>query len=333
MKVASFIGALSVSIVGHGLLLAAVVFTAGYLSVPGGVPGKRGSYNGYGGGAAVPSSIEYIDAEYIGIAGIESGKSSLLSDGADRADRAEDPSLDGGEVTMPHPSLMATLPEPLQEVFPETLPEKKAAAAGIEVPAHRGDKADNITLTATGPVAEPVEEPLVKGEGGEEVEVLAGIQPSVLKDKVSSTALTARGGGGESSPRRLEPGGPVLLGSGKPHYPRRSRILKEEGRVLLQVLVGGSGRAESVEVTASSGFRRLDRSALRFLRRASFAASGPNKPYMVNYAYTFRLDGSEEVSASTERESMGVMDSPAGGEGVTGIAGMEGLAGVYGKDE
>ena len=46
-----------------------------------------------------------------------------------------------------------------------------------------------------------------------------------------------------------------------PAYPGASRRLGEQGRVLLRVLVNTAGRAEEVQLRASSGFVRLDDSA------------------------------------------------------------------------
>ncbi|MEL0028674.1 MAG: energy transducer TonB, partial [Perlucidibaca sp.] len=46
-----------------------------------------------------------------------------------------------------------------------------------------------------------------------------------------------------------------------PEYPGRSRDLREEGRVVLRVLVGVDGRARDVQIFQSSGYTRLDESA------------------------------------------------------------------------
>ena len=55
-----------------------------------------------------------------------------------------------------------------------------------------------------------------------------------------------------------------------PVYPRPSRDMGEEGRVMLRVLVNTDGAAEKVEVDQSSGFERLDRSALDAVRKWKF---------------------------------------------------------------
>jgi protein TonB len=55
-----------------------------------------------------------------------------------------------------------------------------------------------------------------------------------------------------------------------PAYPRISRHLNEEGRVLLRVWVRSDGSAERVEIARSSGFERLDRSAREAVARWRF---------------------------------------------------------------
>lgn len=60
------------------------------------------------------------------------------------------------------------------------------------------------------------------------------------------------------------------LSNPSPSYPALSRRLNEEGKVLLRVLVTADGRAERVEIARSSGFERLDRSALEAVARWRF---------------------------------------------------------------
>lgn len=57
-------------------------------------------------------------------------------------------------------------------------------------------------------------------------------------------------------------------------YPAVSRRLREQGTVVLRVLVDESGHAAQIEIHQSSGFPRLDEAACRALREAQF------KPYV-----------------------------------------------------
>lgn len=48
----------------------------------------------------------------------------------------------------------------------------------------------------------------------------------------------------------------------KPQYPPISKRLGEQGKVMIRVLIGVDGRAQRAEISKSSGFERLDQSAL-----------------------------------------------------------------------
>jgi protein TonB len=64
-----------------------------------------------------------------------------------------------------------------------------------------------------------------------------------------------------------------------PAYPYLSRRAREEGVVLLKVLVGTDGRAARLEVEESSGFERLDEAALKTVGKWRFVpASQAGQP-------------------------------------------------------
>lgn len=52
-----------------------------------------------------------------------------------------------------------------------------------------------------------------------------------------------------------------------PDYPRMSKRLGEQGRVVLKVLIGEDGQPQKAELQTSSGFERLDKSALEVVMR------------------------------------------------------------------
>lgn len=64
--------------------------------------------------------------------------------------------------------------------------------------------------------------------------------------------------------------GVAYLNNPAPEYPRLSKRAGEEGRVLLKVLVSVEGRPESVEISKSSGFERLDNAALNAVKQWRF---------------------------------------------------------------
>lgn len=59
-----------------------------------------------------------------------------------------------------------------------------------------------------------------------------------------------------------------------PRYPATSKRLREQGTVLLRVVVDATGRASQVNIYRSSGFPRLDAAACEAVRHALF------KPYV-----------------------------------------------------
>lgn len=60
------------------------------------------------------------------------------------------------------------------------------------------------------------------------------------------------------------------LANPAPAYPSLSRELREQGRVMLRILVSSEGRAEEVLLHHSSGFERLDEAALKAVRAWRF---------------------------------------------------------------
>lgn len=78
----------------------------------------------------------------------------------------------------------------------------------------------------------------------------------------------------------------------QPVYPRISRLRGEEGVVTLSIEVLGSGMAGNVEVIQSSGHRRLDESACKAARKASYSPArqfGRNIDSTTELSFTFRL--------------------------------------------
>lgn len=59
-----------------------------------------------------------------------------------------------------------------------------------------------------------------------------------------------------------------------PHYPPESRRIREQGLVVLRVLIDASGHAKAIEIYESSGHPRLDEAARAAVAHAVF------KPYM-----------------------------------------------------
>lgn len=76
----------------------------------------------------------------------------------------------------------------------------------------------------------------------------------------------------------------------KPPYPAISRRMGEEGLVVLSVYILADGTVGDVSVKKSSGFRRLDESALKTVRHWRYApAKRHGKPVAIRYAQPIRF--------------------------------------------
>ncbi len=78
-----------------------------------------------------------------------------------------------------------------------------------------------------------------------------------------------------------------------PVYPPASRRAGEEGTTVLRVLVDERGRPGDVSIVQSSGFPRLDQSAVEAIRRWTFAAARNGSQSVRAYTtvkVSFRLD-------------------------------------------
>ena len=113
---------------------------------------------------------------------------------------------------------------------------------------------------------------------------VAQTEPSPLPATVSSLAAAARAsssaaaaaapapaaatsGSGPNAPAparvELPSASADYLNNPKPAYPLLSRRLREEGKVVLRVLIEADGSAAKAEIRHSSGYERLDQAALQ----------------------------------------------------------------------
>lgn len=105
--------------------------------------------------------------------------------------------------------------------------------------------------------------------------------------KGSGTGGSGHGGG--SGNGFAGPDG-TAFSNPKPPYPAISRRMGEEGLVVLSVYILADGTVGDVSVKKSSGFRRLDESALKTVRRWRYApAKRHGKPVAIRYAQPIRF--------------------------------------------
>lgn len=79
-----------------------------------------------------------------------------------------------------------------------------------------------------------------------------------------------------------------------PAYPPLSRRMREQGRVMLRVLVNAKGTADDVQIRTSSGITRLDEAAQETVRRWKFVPAKRGSEAVsawVLIPISFRLEG------------------------------------------
>ncbi len=77
-----------------------------------------------------------------------------------------------------------------------------------------------------------------------------------------------------------------------PEYPRASQRMREEGRVVVRVLIDVRGNVQSATIQRSSGFGRLDEEAMKAANRAKFrpyTENGVPYPAMADLPFDFKL--------------------------------------------
>ena len=83
------------------------------------------------------------------------------------------------------------------------------------------------------------------------------------------------------------------LNNPAPPYPRQSKRLGEQGTVIIRVLITPEGRAEKAEIRTSSGYLRLDETALSTVQRWRFVPgqrNGAPEAMWFNVPIRFVLD-------------------------------------------
>lgn len=83
---------------------------------------------------------------------------------------------------------------------------------------------------------------------------------------------------------------PSPLSKISPEYPYRSRILGEEGKVKVNVIIGTSGIVEVANIINSSGFERLDNSVLKALQDTKFNAARNYSEKFIKGALDFEFE-------------------------------------------
>jgi protein TonB len=127
----------------------------------------------------------------------------------------------------------------------------------------------------------------VSTEAVTEIALKAGVATARSPSPARSEAAAQSGSPGTGDGRD----GVQMIADGKPEYPPFSRQLGEEGDVVLRFKIGASGAILDTLLDNSSGFPRLDQSALDFSKTVRFivthAMAGPIEKRVT---FVFRLE-------------------------------------------
>lgn len=147
--------------------------------------------------------------------------------------------------------------------LPETPPEGFTAVP-VPVPVTPEERHEMET---------PVPDPVKAGEEQKQEKEIKDTRVSEDKEHVGDGSSAVPGESSttfSSSGEASAEGKPGYLKNPPPHYPAESVSRREEGLVLLSVAVDRSGRPRSVELKQSSGYSRLDKSAIRAVKGWKF---------------------------------------------------------------
>lgn len=167
----------------------------------------------------------------------------------------------------PTPAVPEVVPEkPVVEKIPEKKPEKKPVRKKAEPPVVK--KPDIAPKKAEPAVSAPAED--TAPSESEPAPVAAPVPVQPRSDPAPAPALASAAPQAPVIAPRFDA---AYLRNPAPAYPRASRRLGEQGRVILRVCVEPDGRPSALEVHQSSGSTRLDEAALNAVRQWSFVAA------------------------------------------------------------
>lgn len=156
------------------------------------------------------------------------------------------------------PTVAPAPPPPVQPKHPTAVPQPRPPARKAPAPTAPPVVASN---SANSPVqvAAPVPHTDTRSSPTE-TETNMARPPSTASSNVTSPAPAA-----PPAPAKIElPNASAsYLNNPKPPYPALSKRLGEEGKVVVRVWIDTDGRATQAEIKTSSGYERLDQTALR----------------------------------------------------------------------
>ena len=195
------------------------------------------------------------------------------------------PAPDSTDATLRETLLMAELlqppaPAPTPAAEPAAAPAVRPAPAPLPAqPAQPAPRAAPTPTPTPTPVPEPVQAPApVPPAAAVPATPVRPAGPNALADASTAavqpaeqapSAAPARGPAPATAPPpvQLPSSSADYLNNPRPPYPALSRRLGEQGRVLVRVRIEADGRPSQAELQESSGYDRLDQTALQTVMR------------------------------------------------------------------
>lgn len=198
------------------------------------------------------------------------------------------------EVLIPAQVIMElaqAAPQPLPNPTPTPAPTPqqpvKNRAVQRPTPAPQPAKAEL-------PAAVPAKEPSPIAPQGSPVESASQATPAAQSAPAVSVASAPAALAATAAPRIELPSTQAdYLNNPKPPYPPLSKRLREEGKVVVRVLIEPDGTASKAEIRTSSGFDRLDQTALQTALRWRYVPgkrNGTPEPMWFNVPINFVLE-------------------------------------------
>ncbi len=160
----------------------------------------------------------------------------------------------------PEPEVVPIIEPPKPVVQPKPKLKKVVEKIKpIEVPAERMVEATTVEVKETTP--EPVPAPVQEAV---EMKAPPKVEPVVVEEKIEPPKF-----------------GVAYLQNPEPEYPRMSKRLGEEGRVLLHVVVDTQGNPTEVTLKKTSGHERLDEAAIEAVKGWRFIPAMKNKVALI----------------------------------------------------
>lgn len=195
------------------------------------------------------------------------------------------PTLSPSPVAPTSFSPRATVPAPAKAVEPvprPLAPVGMAVTAPVSTPTNLLPTPDSATALPSATAPPVGAKSALRGDEGGESHAKASAAPTRGGSTSGEGVVT------------LPDAQPYYQSNPKAVYPQRSRLLREEGKVVLRVWVGADGQPTKAEVASSSGYEGLNASALRAVMEWRFTPGkrkGQAEAMEVLVPLQFRLDG------------------------------------------